>query len=86
MKSSKELKLWTTRFTDYHIYFNTAEKIQYINLALPPNNSASSLANIHQRYSREIAGSIICANPLYEPRILFRNQITWKINSDDSKV
>jgi len=78
MKSSKEMKQWTTRFTDYHIYFNTAEKIQLNGFSLPPN--ASSL------HAREKDGSMMCANPFYEARILSRHQITWKVNSEDSKT
>ena len=77
LRSAKDTKKWTVQFTEYNLFFNTAEKIR---------RGESIESNTSNSFCREISSRMICANPNYQPRILSRNQITWKMKSDESNV
>lgn len=74
-RSAKEMKQWAALFTDYNLYFNTAFQME--------QSGHEFMKNASSTFSTDVARRIMCSNPKYQPRVLLRNQISWKIKSGD---
>jgi len=78
-RNSREIKQWATQFTHYNLYFNTASQMEQYGREVATNATSP--------FNSYVARRMMCSNPKYLPRVLLRNQITWKIkSSDESKV
>ena len=75
-RNAKEMKQWAALFTDYNLYFNTAIQMEWSGREFMKKNDSSP-------FSSDVARRIMCSNPKYQPRVLLRNQITWKMKSSD---
>ena len=78
-RNAREIKQWTAQFTHYNIYFNTASQMEQYGCEVATNTSSP--------FNSYVAKRMMCSNPKYQPRVLMRHQITWKMkSSDDLKV